>query len=101
MIRESRIARLGLGVAAVLVLVWATAAAGTDDPPQDPGVRACQYATAGGLGEDPAAVGRLAAGSAEPAIALSGGRLRDAGSVDEVEAASAQLTRVCRAWLAR
>lgn len=89
----------GLGVAAVLA--WATAAAGADDRQGDPGVRACQYATAGGLGEDPVEVGRLAAGSAEPAVALSGGRLRDAGSVGEVVAASAQLTRVCRAWLAR
>jgi hypothetical protein len=97
--------RLGVRLAGAAgiagVLVWATAAAGADDRPEDPGVRACEYVAAGGLPGGPAAVGALAAGSSVPELALSGARLRDARSLDEVGAASAQLTRVCQKWSAR
>lgn len=90
-----------IALGAIGVILLATAAWGGDQPSEDPGVLACRYVAAGALPDDPAAVGRMAAGSGVPALALSGARLRDAGSIDEVTAASAQLTRVCGAWSAR
>ena len=85
--------RLALTVIAVALL----AACGGGRHDEDPGERACRYVAAGSLPDDPAAVGRMAAGSGVPALASAGARLRDAGSVAEMAAASARLARACRA----
>lgn len=81
-------------LAAVAVVLVGAALLGSRGPAEDPGVEACRQ-------DASPAVGALAARSSVPELALSGVRLRDAGSVGEVEAASAQLERVCRAWSAR